>query len=137
MADLTITAANVVKSTGAVVVNGVAGASLTAGQPVYSDGSDGNKYKPASCESSLAIATVVGVCLHAAASGQPMQIQTAGDINLGATLVVGETYFLSAPGLICPAEDLGASDYVTRIGYAKSTSILALDIKIYGVEYPS
>ena len=40
MADLTITAANVIRGANAVITRGTAGAAITAGQIIYADASD-------------------------------------------------------------------------------------------------
>jgi hypothetical protein len=89
MADLSQTAANVLEGSTGQRRNGVAGATITAGMPLYADASDGGKLKPADADASAAAATVVGIALHAAADEQPIAYCAAGLINLGATLVVG------------------------------------------------
>ncbi len=45
MADLSITAANVLRGSNARVETGIFGATVTAGQVVYRDASDNNKFK--------------------------------------------------------------------------------------------
>lgn len=132
MADLTITAASVAKGGNAVVDNGTAGASVTAGQVVYKDASTGT-YKLA--DSNLAGATTpAGIALHAAASGQPLAVQTSGDITIGATLTAGTAYYLSeTAGGIQPAADLASGETVAQLGLAKSTTVLALRIILPGV----
>ena len=95
MADLTITVANVAKGTGASTTNGTAGATITAGQVVYLDSAD-SRYKLADTDSATAaVRAPVGIALHAALSGQPLQILTGGLITIGATTVVGVPYYLS------------------------------------------
>src|SRR5688572_30418281 len=131
MADISITAANVASgaaSSGVKTITGRAGGTITAGMPVYADASDNGDFKAADNNVSAALANVVGIALHGAADGQPLTIQTEGDINLGATLVVGETYVLSAnAGGIAPIADI-STNYVTGIGIARTAAILQLKI---------
>jgi len=135
MAALSQTAASVVPGSGTVRKETVvAGGTITAGMPVYKDLTDSNKYKAARANAA-ATAVVAGIALTGSSNGQPLVIQTAGNINLGATLAVGESYYLSdaVAGQIIPVADLGVGDYPTPLGVATSTSILALDIDIPGV----
>src|SRR5690348_6301733 len=130
MADLTITAANVVAGSTATIREGTAGATVTAGQVVYLDNAT-SSYKLADCNSATAAArSPKGIALHAAAIGQPIAILTAGQITIGATVAVGVPYFLSGtPGGIRPAADNVTGDYVTYLGIGKSTSVI--DVKIH------
>jgi hypothetical protein len=86
MADISITAASVVPSTNAVKRTGTAGATITAGQLVYKDASDSNKIKLADNDASAA-ATVVGIALNGASSGQPITYaETDPELTIGATV---------------------------------------------------
>lgn len=125
MADLTITAASVVAGAGAKIVNGTAGASITAGQTVYLDTATGT-YKLADCDSATAAArSPKGIALHASASGQPLAVATKGKVTIGAALTAGVAYYLSGtPGGICPVADLSTGDYPTIVGIATSSSVL-------------
>jgi hypothetical protein len=125
MSDLVITAANVIAGSGARTVDGTAGASVSAGQMVYLDSAT-NTYKLADCDSATAaVRSPDGIALHAAASGQPLEVHTRGPITIGATMTAGVAYYLSAnAGGICPVADLGAGDYPTIIGIATSTTVL-------------
>lgn len=133
MADLTITAANVV-SHGGTTHTGSAGAAITAGQVVYQDPTDGT-YKLADNNSATAAARApAGVALNNAASGQPITIQSTGSVTIGATLTAGVAYYLSGtPGGICPVADLTTGMYPTILGIATSTTLLDLDIQQSGV----
>jgi hypothetical protein len=134
MADLTITAANVVAGAGATVDrNHNAGAAITAGQVVYLD-SDGT-YKLADDNSATAAARVAsGIALNGAASGQPVAVLTSGPVTIGAAVTVGVGYYLSAnPGGICPAADLGSGQYPSLLGFAISASVLNVAITGAGV----
>lgn len=129
MADLSITAANVVAENGAKSRPGIAGATITAGQQVYLDATD-NKWKLADADGAAALRSPGGTALHGASANQPLQVHTHGPITIGATLTAGTTYYLSpTPGGICPLADLASGDYVVIVGIALSTSVL--DVKYH------
>ncbi|MBA15565.1 MAG: hypothetical protein CMN73_04335 [Sphingomonas sp.] len=135
MADLSITAANVVAGAGATVLHGgKAGATITAGQIVYLDASD-RKYKLADADSeTAAIRLPSAVALNGASDGQPLSVLTEGPVTIGAPLTPGTAYYLSAtPGGIAPVGDLTTGDYPTVIGIATSASVLDIGIKASGV----
>lgn len=133
MADLTITAANVVASANAVRESGTAGATITAGQLVYLDTTD-MKYKLADNNGAAALRVPNGIALNGAANNQPLVIQKAGDITIGATMTAGVAYYLSdTPGGICPVADLASGEYPCIIGIAKSASLMDVGIHPSGV----
>ena len=134
MADISITAANVVKGSNAVVEAGTAGATITAGQVVYKDAADG-RYKLADADSATAAAKAPrGIALNGASDGQPLSIIRSGDVTIGATLTAGTAYYLSpVAGGIAPLGDVLSGDDVVLIGLAESASVLAVDIQITGV----
>ena len=129
MADLTITAANVVKGANATTRDGIAGATITAGQVVYRDSADG-KYKLADSNSATAaVRSSDGIALNGASDNQPIEVLTEGDITIGATLTAGVAYYLSdTPGGIAPVADVGSGEYSTIIGIAESASVLNVQI---------
>jgi len=134
MADISITAANVIAGENANIEHGRAGATETAGQVVYRAGSD-EKYKLADNDSATAeVRRPRGITLNGAADGQPMALLKSGPITIGGTLVPGTTYCLSStPGAICPQADIASGDDVVVIGVAKSATVLEVDIQISGV----
>lgn len=134
MADLSITAANVVAGANASVEPGVAGEAIAAGKAVYLS-STSKKWMLADSNSATAEARkAIGVALNGAALNQPVDIQKAGDITIGASLTPGTAYFLSdTPGGICPLADVGAGEYVCLLGLAKSATVLALAIQFPNV----
>lgn len=136
MADLTVTAANVLAGTNAIKKTVKAAAAITAGQPIYR-ASDG-RYGVVDSDSATAEARVpAGIALNNAGANQPVIMQTAGDITIGATLAVGTIYVASdTAGGIMPVADLETGDYVTIIGVAISTSVLRLAITSSGVAVP-
>ncbi|MDX0007827.1 hypothetical protein GOB40_13900 [Sinorhizobium meliloti] len=138
MADLVITAANVVAGAGAKTTSGTAGAAITAGQVVYLDSTTTGKWQLSDSDAATAAArgqgANVGIALNGAANGQPLEVLTEGPITLGAVLTAGTAYYLSpTPGGIAPLADLLTGDYVTLLGLATSTSVLNLDIQYSGV----
>jgi hypothetical protein len=130
MADITVTAANVVASNAAKRGNGVAGATITAGQAVYKDAADSSKLKLADANASAASADPVGIALHGASSGQPLQyVEEDPDFTPGATLTTGAVYVLSGtPGGIAPVADLTTGWYPNVLMVAKSTSKAVMKI---------
>ena len=136
MADLSQTAANVAPGTGAYTVNGTLGATGTAGQPVYLDSST-DTLKLADADLSQAAAAAVGILLGGGASGQPVTYIVTGNLDLGATLVIGEIYVLSGTaGGIAPEADLASSDWVTVLGVATATDNLKLGILVSSAQVP-
>jgi len=133
MADISITAANVVAGSDAVRESGTAGATITAGQLVYLDTSD-MKYKLADANGAAALRVPNGIALNGASNGQPLSVQKGGDITIGGTMTAGIPYFLSdTPGGLCPLPDIGTGEYSCIVGIAKSTSVLAVNIQPSGV----
>jgi hypothetical protein len=135
MADLTVTAANVVKGTDAKTQVGLYGATVTAGQTVYADPADGGKFKPADAESATAaVRTTRGIALNSGANNQPAAVQTDGRITIGAAVTPGAIYVQSdTPGGIMLAADLEAGDFVTVLGIGVSASQIDLNIRVSGV----
>jgi hypothetical protein len=133
MANLTITAASVAAGTNASKVNSyLAGASITAGQSVYLD-STTSTIKLADADV-LASSDAVGVALNSASTGQPITYQRSGNITIGATVVPGTAYYVSTTaGAICLESDLATGDFPHFLGFATSTTVIALDLKACGV----
>lgn len=133
MADLSITAANVLAGAGAITERGIAGATITAGQPVYKAASD-SKYKLADDNSATAEVRVArGIALNSASDGQPLTILTSGLITIGATMVAQTAYYLGdTPGAICPVADLASGEFPCLLGMSTSTTVLKVDIQAPG-----
>lgn len=137
MPDLSITAANVEPVAGYGYVDLVAGATITAGQVVYQDSAD-LKAKLADCDGAAALAVVVGIALNGAAANQPVRVITSGDLDVGATLTVGEIYVLSGTaGGIAPEGDLANPDKVSVIGVGTAADNLKLKIFNSGATVPA
>ncbi len=137
MADLSITAASVLAGAGSSISNGTAGGTVTAGQPVYQDVSDGNQWKAADANASILTAAAIGIALHASLDNQPLQVLTAGPITIGATVAIGTTYVLSsAAGGICPNLDATTGWYKTIIGVATSATVIQVTLNVSGALIP-
>lgn len=135
MADLTITANNVVAGSNAVINRSRnAGEAIASGKAVYLS-STTKKWMLADSNSATAEAKKAGgIALNGAAVNQPLAVATGGDVNMGATLTPGAPYYLSeTPGGIQPAADLGSGENVCQIGLAKDASTLTIDIQSPGV----
>ena len=133
MADFTITAAQVTRTTGATAT-GTAGATITAGQVLYVDTADANKLKLFDANGSADAQICVGISLHGASSGQPIEYITDGTLILttGAALssagqvVIGSG---TTPGAMAPRTDLAVGWRANVLGYLDSTGkILKVNI---------
>lgn len=135
MADLTITSSSVVKVTGSTS-QGTAGAAITAGDLLYIDTSDSNKLKLADANNTSLTATIAGIALCDAASGQEVVYQKDGTITIGATVAVGTFYTASqTAGAIADSADLTTSDYFSVVGYGISTTVIQLKIDNTGAQH--
>jgi hypothetical protein len=134
MADLSVTASQVLKSTGAQTVTGVAGATITAGQPVYKDATDSSELKLAGAASTAAVAACVGIALHAALDGQPLTYQHAGTIIIGAAASVAEgvEYHLSTTAGAITADAAVSTEYMTHLGVGNGSDGIVLKINASG-----
>lgn len=140
MADLTITAANMIPVSGfSFEQTLLSGAAITIGQSVYLDTTT-STWKLADANGSAATAGSggVGVALtSAAAAAQPITVMTGGSLAFGAILTVGILYCVSATaGGICPYADLTTGDRVTVLGVASTTSNLVMQRWVTGVTKP-
>lgn len=134
MADITITAANVIAAAGGRRADMVAGATITAGQVVYQEAATGLA-KLADCDSATAEARIpYGIALNGAGTGQPVEVLRAGSITIGGTMTAGVSYWLSPnPGGIAPYADVLAGDRAVLLGVATSTTVLRVQILDSGV----
>ena len=132
MADVTIVAGQVLPSTagGWTLGQGTAGATITAGQPLYADASDRGKLKPADADA-LTTARARGIAVSSAGDEQPIRYLVAGPITLGSgNLVQGRSYFVSAnAGGICRESDVASSKFTTSLGLATTTSQLDVQLQ--------
>lgn len=133
MADLVITVANIKPVTGYSKYQGLAGETITAGQPCYLDTSDSDSVKLADADA-VATAVVKGISLHAALTDQPIELITGGDLDTGAILTLGIPYVASTTaGGIAPYSDLLIGDFPSLLGFPVTTSRLRVTIVNSGV----
>ena len=126
MADITVTAANVVSVSGAQNTGNLASTTITAGKIVYLNAS--NQWALAAANSTALIAgggTTWGIALHAALASQPLAVQVGGVCGFGVVFTVGVIYVISATaGGIAPITDLVSTNYISILGIATTTSNL-------------
>jgi len=138
MADLSQTPANV--QTLEVNSNLISfvkyGETIAQGQPVYQKSADNEYYKAQA--DNVDESAAYGIALTPGEDGEWGFVQREGDIDVGATLTVGETYVVSAAtaGGIAPVGDLTTGNYVTILGPAVTASKLRLNISITSVAKP-
>lgn len=134
MVDVSITAASVVPGSDARTVQGISGATITAGQAVYLDTAT-NTWKLADANGATElIRKAIGIALTGSSTNQPIVVQKSGSITAGGTLTPGVPYYLSdTPGGICLYADVGTGEYVVQLGIATTAAALALDIQYPGV----
>lgn len=134
MADISITAANVVAGSGALTESAAALATITAGQVVYKDATTGNFGLADNNSGTAAVRAPYGIALNGASAGQPLTVVKSGPVTIGGTLTAGATYYLSdTPGGICPSADVGSGEYSSIMGIATSASVLDVEIQSSGV----
>lgn len=152
MADYTVTAANVLASSGAIRFPPVpgsvlrlppyapatvayanvnlAGESLTAGQPVYQDPTLLTFFR-ADADAASPNYKVVGIAENSAATGQPVSVLVSDpDFACGiTTLLVGDIVIVSTnPGGLMEAAGKASGNKVAVVGVAKTTTTINLQI---------
>lgn len=129
MADVTITAANVLASSSAVLSKEYnAGATITRGQSVYLDTST-STWKLTDSNAAATgngINDTRGIAYGDVASGQPLTVILRDPgLTLGGTLVKGTSYYASATaGGVAPSADVTTGWYRVFLGIAISTTVL-------------
>lgn len=133
MADVTITAANVVQGALARTEVGLAGETITAGMALYKAST--GLWMKADSNSATALARVAtGIAMCGSSASQFIVVQKSGSLTIGGTLTAGVAYYLSdTPGGICPVADVGSGEYAQIIGIATSASVLKLGFNDSGV----
>lgn len=136
MADVVVTATEVLPGTGTLYYDGILGATVTAGQTVYLDSAT-STLKLGDADDTQATAAIKGIAMNGGGSGQVCRVATGGSIDPGFTVTVGTRYVQSGTaGGICPIADLAPSDWVTDVGYGTTASNLVLDVRATGVQVP-
>ena len=127
MTNLVITPANVQHALFAGIERGIAGVVITAGVAIYRDTS--GQLQRAKTNTAVE-ADAVGITLNDAAVGQVLAYIVSGDLDLGAVLVVGETYVVSPGigGFIAPIADITPGQFTTILGIANAINNLKVNI---------
>lgn len=137
MADLSVTAANVVASANAVVLKQYnAGATIAAGDVVYLDANNTWQLMDANASAAgNAVNNERGIALGGASNGQPLAVNKRDPwCQIGATMSNGGIYCASPnAGKIAPAADITTGNYATVLGVARSTTILNLNPTASGI----
>lgn len=118
MADISITANNVIPSSGASIGSATAGTAITAGQPIYIDS---NSLAQLSDANGSGTTQVDGIALQSVGSGQRVQYaKTDPSLNIGATLNSGDRVYLSvnAGKLTATSADVTTGSTVILVGVA-------------------
>ena len=135
MADLAVTAANVLQSSGTSVSSGVASTAITRGQYVYvlANGTiglaDSNGASPAN--------SVAGCCLADVATSQTcFYVAADSGFTPGFTVLAGDTIWLSnTPGACTKTyADVAAGSTVIPLGVMTSTTVMRLSPLVGGVK---
>lgn len=136
MAAISITASAVLPSANAIIKSGIAGATITQGQALYSDSTDSYKLK-LTTTATLAAATCVGLALNAASSGQKVDYVVSDPaLVIGSTQLSGDDVWLfdATPGALTITQaDLESGDYKVHLGTYTSTTTVNLNITIGGL----
>lgn len=131
MADITITAANVIASASAIILRGYNyGATVTAGQAVYFDVAT-STWKLIDANAAVTgneLATQKGIALNGGASGQPADVVVKDtDLTIGGTLTNGGTVYTSVTAGAITHDVPTTGAFPTVLGVAKSTSKMNLN----------
>jgi len=133
MADLSITAANFIPGANAKIKQGIAGETITQGQPLYLKSSDNRLYK-ADANASAETALVVGLAANAASAGQPIDYDYEDDdLTVGGTMTMANVYVASVTaGGLTPFAEFANGAYLTVILVPKSTTKAVLKLTAAG-----
>lgn len=136
MAAITITAANVGIASSSSTEAGIAGETVSHGQPGYR-ASDGKWYKAS--KASLVASQASGIFMGAASADEPVSILVGDnkDIKYGSgVFTAGVTYAVGTSGAIIPIGDLATGDWKTLIGTARTSSVLRTKFDPTGIQMP-
>lgn len=137
MADLAVTASQLLPGADAGIESGVSGEAIAQGDWLYLKASDSRLWKADNDAAAAEAAECVGQALTAAAAaGQPVRYAARGTVvqGAGAAPVRGTVYVLSSTaGKACPAADLGSGDRVTVLGVGDASNGIKLQIHRSGI----
>lgn len=136
MADVVITAANVLPSSGATLQRVTFGEAITQGQPVFKKAADGLYYLADANDATKLPAQ--GIACTAGAAGQPGVICTDDPLfTPGFTIAAGDVCIVSAnSGAVAPIADYASTDVFTTLLYGVGNNQAKLQITTSGVAKP-
>ena len=106
-----------------------AGELINAGSPVYLD-STTNKVMIADAASATGNVAIGIALTNASADEDYIVVADSGSITTGATMTKGQLYYLGDAGKIQEFSDIIATEYVTALYRATSTSVAELEINV-------
>lgn len=137
MADLVITTPGNVTVVSGTPQQGTAGVAISAGDVIFRDETDSKMKLAEADNANAAVADAKGIATNSAGIGQTVGFLDAGDINLGITLVPGNTHILSGtPGKIGLASDLVSTWRLVYLGYPVTASVFRVAVKNTGFQKP-
>lgn len=138
MADISITAANVIPATDASQEVVKLGEAVSAGDILVFDSTDSDWVLASNSTAVLAgngDASLLRLALGDGVSGQSIAALRPGSkVTVGSVLSIGRWYVLSAAGAISPESDATTADWSTLIGYAVSATQLSFQPIVTGVQ---
>ena len=134
MADVTVTANEVLPDSGSRLETHTLGGTVTAGQTVYKNTSG---LIVAADAGAAATSTVLGIAMTGGVTSQSIVVCVGGTLDPGFTCGVGTPYFQSnTAGGICPAADLANPMRTSVIGVGITASQLGLVLYNSGATVP-
>lgn len=129
MADLSVTIGDVLVADTVRVSAVEVGEAISAGDVIVYDANDEDWVLASNASAALSgngNNAYIGIAVGSAAAGQRVAavINGAQDITLGSVLTAGRVYVLSTGGNISPESDAATNDWLTILGYAKSSTVL-------------
>jgi len=137
MADISITASTVLKSTNGQQLYGIAGTTITQGQALYIDTANSNVLKLADSNGTAPANTIAGMALNAASSGQPVAYVGADTAYIsGGTLTAGNVIYLSDTpgGITATYADIASGSTVIILGVVNTDLTLNLNPTVGGTK---
>jgi hypothetical protein len=133
MADIAITAANVELDKTSTRDFVQFGEAVSPSMSVYLNSTD-NKWYKAKNNGTVDQSKAQGLSVNKVSANGWGYIVKKGPYKPGATVVLGETYYVSSTfGGICPSADITSGKYVTPLGVAIATDAIDLNPQASGV----
>jgi len=134
MANLTITATDIVRVSGPTLVKN-AGVAITAGQIVYLEASS-DTLKLADANGTAAVASVVGIALNGGGVGQPIKYALPGSVVQIGAGTQGALYVLSeTAGAIAVEGDISSASFPVYVGVVDDSTQLYFNPHVTGVAH--